>query len=306
MEEALVRGEDHGHRRRLGRWHPASIALSVLRRPFVYWVPFCPFYDRLYSLWLFLRTYKRWPGHYLFNDRLVRLKLDGELRDPLRQALTDKVFVKQYAEGLLGSGSVPKTYAVLATAQEIREYEFPKECVVKPCHTCGDILFVRDGVVDKKLVASWLKMDFYRESREQNYAFVKPRIIVEEFAFGPETIPDDYKVFCVDGVPKVILVFFDRFTGMSRRFYDTDWNPQPFALQYPLGREVPRPGNLEQMLEAAAKLARGTSLLRVDLYTNGETFKVGEITNCHGSANETFSPPEGERQLSALMFGEER
>jgi hypothetical protein len=306
MEEVLVRGENCGRRRPLGRWHPISIILSLLRRPFVYWVPFWPFYDKLYSLVLFVRTHKRWPRHYLFNDRLVRLKLDGELRQPLRQALTDKVFVKQYAEGLLGPGCVPKTYAVLSTKQEIDDFVFPEVCVVKPCHTCGHILFVRDGVVDKKVVASWLKMDFYRESREQNYAFVKPRVIVEEFAFGPDTIPDDYKVFCVDGVPKAILVFFDRFASMSRRFYDTDWNPQSFALQYPLGREVPRPENLDQMLEAAAKLASDTSLIRVDLYTNGSTFRVGEITNCHASANETFSPPEGERQLSALMFGEQR
>ena len=279
---------------------------GLLRRAFVNWVPFCPTYDRAYALGLYLLTHKRWPGHYLFNDRLVRLKMDGELLDPLRQALTDKVFVKQYAEALLGPQYVPKTYAVLATKQEVYDYEFPKECVVKPCHTCGNILFVRDGSVDRKLVALWLKIDFYKRSREQNYAFVKPKIIVEEFAFGPEYVPNDYKVFCVDGAPKAVLVFLDRFTGMTRVFYDLDWNPQPFGLGYPVGRLEPRPANLDQMLEAAAKLSKGTSFIRIDLYTDRTTFKVGEITNCHASANERFSPRPGEHILSALLFGEQR
>ena len=306
MEEALVRGA-HGERRQPRvRRNPVTILAALLRRPFVFWVPFCPLYDRVYALSLFLTTHKRRPGRYLFNDRLVRFKCEGEFLEPLRQALSDKVFVKQYAEELLGVEYVPKTFAVLSTKEEVYNYAFPKECVVKPCHTCGNILFVRDGVVDKKLVASWLKLNYYRRSREQNYAFVKPKIIVEEFAFGPETIPNDYKVFCVDGVPKAVLVFLGRFTGMTRVFYDLQWNPQPYGLQYPLGTPEARPANLDQMLAVAATLAKGLSFVRVDLYTNGKSVKVGEITNCHGSANERFSPPEGERQLSTLLFGEER
>jgi hypothetical protein len=288
------------------RRNPFVILGAILRRPFVFWVPFCPLYDRVYALCLFLTTHKRWPGRYLFNDRLVRFKFEGEFLDPLRQVLTDKVFVKQYAEVLLGSQYVPKTFAVLTTKEEVYNYVFPKECVVKPCHTCGNILFVTDGVVDKELVASWLRLNYYRRSREQNYAFVKPKVIVEQFAFGPETIPNDYKVFCVDGVPKAVLVFLGRFTGMTRVFYDLQWNPQPFGLQYPVGNTESRPANLDQMLAAAAKLSKGLSFVRVDLYTNGESFKVGEITNCHGSANEKFSTVDGERRLSTILFGEPR
>lgn len=306
MEDALVRAADRKPQYKRRWWNPFWVIAAVLRRPFVHWIPFCPPYDRLYSLVLFLCTFKRWPKHYLFNDRMVRLKLSGELLDPVRQVLTDKVFVKKYAEDLLGPGCVPKTYAVLRTKQEVMDYDFPNECVVKPCHTCGEILFVKDGIVDKRAVASWLDQSFYRKSREQNYAFVKPKVIVEEYAFSSDTIPDDYKVFCADGVPKTILTFTGRFTTMTRRFYDLDWNPQPYALQYPLANPVPRPGNLDQMLAAAAKLAAGISLVRIDLFTDGKTFKVGEITNCHGSANERFSPPEGERHLSELMFGAER
>ncbi len=305
MEEALVRAADRGRRHPLAGRNPVSIFASLLRRPFVYWVPFCPGYDRLYALQLFLRTHKRWPGRYLFNDRLVRMKLDGELLDPVRQALTDKEFVKQYAEGLLGPGCVPKTYAVLSTKQEVFDYEFPRECVVKPCHASGLVHLVRDGVVDRRLVASWLKLDFYRRSREQNHAFLRPKIMVEEFAFGAAYVPDDYKIFCVNGTPKAIATYHDRFKDMIQRFYDIHWNPQPFAGKYRLAEPVPRPAMLVGMLEAAANLSQGLSLARVDFFVDQETFKVGEVTNCPSSANAVFGSPEAEREFSALLFGEE-
>jgi hypothetical protein len=305
MEEVLVRGEDYGQRRRIKRRTPLSILASILRRPFVYWVPFCPFYDRTYALIQFIFTHKRWPRHYLFNDRLVRMKMYGELLDPVRQMLTDKEWVKHYAEALLGPGHVPATYSVLKTKQEVYEYQFPKECVVKPCHSTGQTLLVRDGVVDKKLVASWLDYRLYPKSREQNYAFLRPKIIVEEFVYGSERAPDDYKFYCVDGQPRAIMVIYDRSTNMTGQFYDTDWNAQEYMLLVPVGRTIPRPANLDEMLRVASVLAKGLGFIRVDLYSDGQSVKVGELTNCTGSARDKFYPPEGEHRLSALLFGDE-
>ena len=61
------------------------------------------------------------------------------------------------------------------------------------------------------------------------------------------------------------------------------------------------------MLEAAAKLAKGFSFIRVDLYTNGTDFKVGEITNCHGSGMQTLlGRVEAERSVSVPSCSETR
>jgi hypothetical protein len=286
--------------------NPGSIVLSLLRRPFVHWVPFCPTYDRLYHLVHFVPRHRRWPRKYLFNDRLYQMKVNGELRDPLRQFVTDKVLGKEFVQARLGEGHVPETLAVLRTPREISDYKFPRQCVIKGAHTSQNVIVCRDGVVDKARVASWLNTDYYRILREQNHAFLRPSVVVEAFAFGGDVVPEDIRIFCVDGVPKGIMVDYDHFTDQTRVLYDTEWNALPYELRHPRGTPRPRPENLEQMLTAAAKLARGFSFVRVDFYSNGTDFKVGEITNCHAGGMQKFRPLESERDFTALMFGEER
>jgi hypothetical protein len=306
MEEAVVRGEDHGHGDGVGSRGPVSVILSLLRRPLVHWVPFCPLYDRLYHLVHFVPRHKRWPGKYLFNDRLFRMKVNGELLDPMRQFVTDKVLGKEFIRARLGEGFVPETLAVLRTAQEVQDYEFPQRCVIKAAHTSQNVIICRDGKVDKAQVASWLKIHYYRILREQNHAFLRPSVIVEAFAFGDTTVPEDIRFFCVDGVPKGIIVDYDHFENQTRVIYDTQWNALPYSLRHPIGTPRPRPANLEQMLAAAAKLASGFSFVRVDFYSNGTDFKVGEITNCHAGGMQKFRPVESERDFTALLFGDER
>jgi hypothetical protein len=96
----------------------------------------------------------------------------------------------------------------------------------------------------------------------------------------------------------------DRFNCPTATFYDTDWVIQPYWASYPSAPPAPRPVNLEQMLSAAATLSQGFSQVRVDLYSNGVSIKVGEITNLHGGGGGTFRPKGGELAFSNLLFGE--
>ena len=51
----------------------------------------------------------------------------------------------------------------------------------------------------------WFDVNYYELSREQNYRYHLPTVIVEEFfSVDGDTVPKDYKMFCVDGVPKCI------------------------------------------------------------------------------------------------------
>jgi len=51
------------------------------------------------------------------------------------------------------------------------------------------------------------------------------------------------------------------------------------------------------MCRVAGKLAQPFDALRVDMfYCQGKAY-VGELTNCHGAARETFSP----REIDALV-----
>jgi hypothetical protein len=154
---------------------------SALRKALSQRVPLCPTFDRLYSLAYHLDNHRRLPRRHLYNDRIFWLRWNGEMMDPLRQFVTDKIWAKEFIRARVGEEFVIKTLAVLAGKQEVLDYEFPECCVVKPSHGCGDVVFCRDGTADRHVLISWLHYSHYRRSREQNYAFLKPRIIVEEY-----------------------------------------------------------------------------------------------------------------------------
>ncbi len=108
------------------------------------------------------------------------------------------------------------------------------------------------------------------------------------------------------GIPKGIVVDYDHFTNQTRVIYDIEWNALPYSLHHPRGTPRPRPANLEQMLAAAVTLAEGFSFVRVDFYSDGTNFKVGEITNCHAGGMQQFRPLAAEHDFTALLFGDEK
>ena len=83
---------------------------------------------------------------------------------------------------------------------------------------------------------------------DTQYIHIKPRIIAEKFIENDGGDLYDYKIFCFDGVPKIILHIEERYTDKDERmfFYDTDWNLLPFNINVPLEKDVhlPRPENL--------------------------------------------------------------
>jgi hypothetical protein len=175
---------------------------------------------------------------------------------------------------------------------------------VKAAHGNHKVIVCRDGSVDRAELISWLRSDHYRVTREQNYAFLRPRVVVEEFALGGDTVPEDYKIYCVDGVPKCVFMVHGRFVKTAIACYDLDWNPQPIWEPHRPADPVPRPANLERILAVAAALAQGFSQVRVDLYSDGTTVKVGELTNLQASGKDRIRPREIERAFSRLLLGE--
>jgi hypothetical protein len=239
-----------------------------------------------------------------FNDALFYIKTSNEILDPLRVFVSDKALVKQYVKAKVGDAHNVTTIALLDTYDDALHFAYPADCVIKPTHLCGEVIFRRDSApVDFQKVRSWLDANYYLKTREANSRHLRPRIIVEPYIFNQETV-DDYKIFCFHGQPLIIQVDIDRHTHHTRNLYTADWELLPFTLGYPIGNGLPRPDSLSHMIEVAAKLSDEFSLIRIDLYTNGQNVLVGEITNCHGGAQERFAPLEGDKMMARLLFGE--
>lgn len=92
-------------------------------------------------------------------------------------------------------------------------------------------------------------------------------ILCEKFISDDGNVPMDYKIYCFNGKPDVILVCKDRFSKNSHKasylYYDQEWNFVPLnkgddKLPDP---KIPLPKNLDKMLEIAKVLSKDFILL---------------------------------------------
>ena len=272
-------------------------------------IPAARWSDPIVSVLEFVIRHGRLPRlrePVLFNDRLLKLKLDGSLLDPLRQFVTDKEYVKYYVAGVVGKEYTLETFEVLRSETDVESFVVKEApCVIKPTHMSGPVLLCTDAAmpIDRSLLRRWLRSDYYRRSREANYRFLERKIIVEEFFCGDrQTVPQDYKIFCFHGQPQLIEVDSDRFVNHTRNFYDTGWHRLRITVKYPAGASAEaKPRQLETMLEIARQLSKPFASIRVDMYADKDTVKVGELTNCHGGGGELIRPEGAELWLGGLF-----
>jgi hypothetical protein len=260
--------------------------------------------DELFSYILFRRCHGREPSNQmLFNDVLYKIKTSDEILDPLRVFVTDKEFVKIFIKAIVGDQYNVPTIAILRDITEVDTYDFPSSCCIKPTQTSGKIILRNNSEpLNREEIKKWFYINFYRDSREANYKSLKPKVIVEPLIFNTENV-EDYKFFCLNGVPKLIQVDINRRQNHERMIFDADWIPQSFTIEHPRSkRGIAKPDNLEEMLQVVENLSKYFGFVRVDLYSNGEQCLVGEITNCHGNATEKFIPREGEIEASKIIF----
>jgi hypothetical protein len=281
-------------------------ALRAVRDVCGFVLPAGQFGDRVYAWCHFVMRLNRLPSRrMLFNDVLYRLRVGGGLEDPLRVFVSDKEHVKTFVDERLGPGHAVPTIAILRSEQEIDACEFPARCCIKPTHMSGRVLLrLADEPVDTGLLRRWLRTSYYARSRQANYRHLAAKILVEPILFDDTNLAD-YKFFCYRGQPRLIQVDFDRATAHSRLLFDTQWNPLDYGLGYPIAKQsVPRPASLPGMLDAAARLSAEFDFIRVDFYTDGARYYVGEITNCHAAGAQHFIPPQAEESASRLLFGD--
>ncbi|MBK5943872.1 ATP-grasp fold amidoligase family protein [Halorhodospira halophila] len=260
--------------------------------------------DRLVALLRFLRTHRRWPSSAMrLPDYLFRLKTSDTLLDPLRMLVTDKAWAKLYVRAQVGDSYNVPTLALLDSPEAVRQVQLPEQCCVKPTHLSGEVAFhTAESPVDRERLVNWLERNHYEPTREVNHRYLQPRVIVEPILFEDPEL-SDYKIFCYRGQPRLIQVDLDRHTRHTRALYTPEWQDLGASMLYPpADRAVPRPENLQEMLDLATALAAPFEFIRVDLYTDGQHCFVGELTNCPGSADEPFIPPEAEGPVSDRLF----
>jgi hypothetical protein len=295
---------DHATGLESGRRSSLRRASGSLYRTLVRALPHNRFGDKLFALVEFIKFHNRLPTRApTYNDVLYRIKASDDILDPLRVFVSDKEFVKLYVKAVVGDEYNVPTIDIIRSAAALDTYVFPATCVIKPTHASGRVVFRRSGEpLDLELLRSWFGFNYYRVNREANYRLLEPKIIVEPLVFGSSNV-EDYKIFCVQGEPRLIQVDVDRHVAHKRKYLDADWRELDFSIKYPrTDKTLAKPENLSEMLAVAAELSKPFWFVRVDLYSNGDKVLVGEITHCADGAGGVFMPPTAEKIVSAQLF----
>lgn len=266
--------------------------------------------DKLYvNLYFYLRLHRKinWKNPQHLNDKLQWLKFN--YRFPLQSVVSDKYLVREYVKEKIGEEYLIPLYGNWTDFEDIKFDELPNQFVLKCNHDSGGLAICKDkNTFDKakarKKINRCLKQNFYYVGREYQYKNIIPRIICEKFISDDGNVPMDYKIYCFNGNPDLILVCKDRFNNNSHKaqylYFDQNWNfvPLNHGDENIENVDIKKPDNLDKMIEIAKILSQDFVFARIDLYNINGIIYFGEITL---SPNSGFDPDITEE--TDLMFG---
>jgi hypothetical protein len=259
------------------KWEMDRAALSIDARAW-------PLYETIHRFaWTKLRRFPNLIKPENFNDRVHWLMLFDQRVEMIR--CSDKIGVREFVERRIGGEFLPSLYGTFDSVNHFADFELPPECVVKTTHDSGTVFLHRPENrlchdLVRPRIENALRNGYGTEKGEWPYRFVRPQIMVEELLKQPGfSQPVDIKFHCVEGRVAFIHYICDRDTGAKELILTPEWEVLPVRIYFPLiDRSVPRPSNLEALVEVAEKLSDGFKYVRVDLYNLPERIVVGEMT----------------------------
>lgn len=255
---------------------------------------------------LFFYAHHRIPrrNSLLINDYLFYLKSSNWLYDPIRQFTSDKYFVKIFLSSIIEKKHIIETIEIIDHLDSIENLIYNVDVVIKPTHSAGNVVFLskENNLNEESIIRikSAFNENIYNKTREKNYRYLKPAIIVE-----PNILNNikDYKVFCYKGEPRFIIVESERFSNHKRNVYDLNWNHINIAWNFPQGDIESCPKNIGKIIDLAAIISNYFESIRIDFFIKEEEVYVGELTHCHAQAHSKFMRVSDEVLISKLYFG---
>jgi hypothetical protein len=248
----------------------------------------------------------------------VRYKM---LRDHRVLVVTfaDKVAVRDYVAGIVGSDCLPAVYEVADDPLALGTASLPSAYAIKPTHGSGAAILVSDHAPAHARLPSERSSWVYRHvrpefasrgdvvrvangwitqlygqgpNREWVYGQIPRRVIVEELLVGADgEIPHDYKFFVFHGECAFVQVDTGRFGRRTQDFFRPDWQHVPLSGGPPWADAEPaEPARLREMIDMAESLGVDTDFVRVDLYDLDGRIVFGELTSFPAGGDTPFDP----------------
>lgn len=220
-----------------------------------------------------------------FTEKLVWLKLNRYMNDPLVIQCADKYRVREYVEECGCGDTLNELIGVYDSVDNIPWESLPNKFAMKWNFGAGMNLICTDKKsldiqVAKKKLKKWGKNKYWLNHSEMQYKYTPKKIICEKFletAQG-EVIPD-YKVYCFNGEALAIFVMHDRGHGVKSEFFDKEWHLLLNTKKYKAPSEItPKPLCFDRMMEVSKKLSSPFPFVRCDFYVIGGRLIFGELT----------------------------
>lgn len=226
------------------------------------------------------------------NEKIEWLISFSDLRSWV--SLSDKLLVRDFIKDCGYEDILIPLYGSWNSANDINFDELPQKFVLKCNHDSASVhiidkykSFDKDKIVND--LNEHLRVKYGYWSVEPHYNHIKPMVIAEKYlnmdrdSFSTSVV--DYKFFCYNGEPDMVLVIYNRHPGeyIVMEYYDMEWNYHPeWGVYDSLFRKgdgiVPRPKPFAYMKEIAKRLSKGFPQVRVDLYNVMDKVYFGEMT----------------------------
>jgi hypothetical protein len=219
------------------------------------------------------------------NDAINWAKLFDQRFDCI--ICCDKIRVRDYIRDRVGEQYLVTLYQVHEHFADIDFDALPSAFVIKTNHDSGTVILVRDKATFDRAAAeaqveAALRRPFGWENGEWAYAYIPPRVFVEELLDPDSDVPPaDYKFSCFGGYATHAVFIYDRGrTPKSQRIQrdGTLLIRKPRKSMYPQGSAFQKPPEWGAMVALADTLGKDFKLVRVDLYLSGGRIYVGELT----------------------------
>ena len=243
-----------------------------------------------------------------FNEKINWLKLND--KHPEYSILADKYTVRKRINEMIGEGHL---FPLLGKWERFDDIDFtllPNEFVLKCNHDSGSVRVIRDKASLsssdirslQKFYNKRLNRNFYYAGREYCYKGINKRYIIAEKLMedieNPGKSIEDYKFYCFDGKPKIMLVVTDREKDCRFDFFDMDFNHLDIIRRHPnANKQIEKPLLFEEMKQIARDLSQGMRFVRIDLYQLNGKIYFGEYTFFPGGGFELFKPDKWENKL---------
>ena len=246
----------------------------------------------------------------LFSEKLMYLKLESYIKNPLVWRCVDKLQVRDFLKSrLVAEANMPTIIGIYSDASEIDFTTLPQKFALKCTHGAGfNIICDNKAELDKdraiQKLNKWLKTPFGLETAETHYGKVRPSIVCEAFIEGERgNLPSDYKVYCFNGKPHFIMACTERLNGLSKvNLFDTEWVDTGYIKDsYASQKPISAPKTLSDMLEMASRVSKGFPFVRVDFYEDKGVAILGELTFTPHACVNTNMTEEGQVRLGELI-----